>query len=532
MKTMGIVPIMNNRKSSYWVEGELGIRNMFQMKITNSLVESVKIEELEAAKIAISHWDEHASGFVETMSTEAYDFLKIHPYQTQWVNTTTWQGLDRTFVENAPLLKAAKAYPQHFDILADLWEYSPDDFVKVLSTGRILVEAIARATYETPMRRKMAKPQGSLEMVAKISASEWCFPEYENTDTMDNGTIASEAAIASTCLPRDWIPRSYEEAKSLVTVDDIATTIGRSACGLLDISRLMNSKGCWSAFLKRTRTAAGTEDAREAAKDVTDMARAFAEQILGPAFELWGASQSHILKALAEETCVTPRIAALMILNGKSLPSVLKASKEWHERRAEMQATMATRLPIERNEWTKGIPDWTNGTLSIIVLGTGKELDDEGANSVDDNGMKGLNHCVGGYAAGCERNSYRIVSVRETGNDGKTRRISTAQIRTTNRPFSVDQHRAVNNGCPPPLARESLARYVNDLNDGTLKVDEVALVEKNRYEMKMKRLAGYDCDLPGAFETAVRSWSRFLPRTARSWGPKEFAERALSLRNA
>jgi hypothetical protein len=222
------------------------------------------------------------------------------------------------------------------------------------------------------------------------------------------------------------------------------------------------------------------------------------------------------------------KTAALTLFDGKSLPTILRMSREWHARRAAMVATMrgTTKPENEDGDWLHGIPDWSYGNLKVVVLKSRRELANEGTKGQDDSGMDGLDHCVESYATGCEDDLHRIVSIRES-TDGKTRRLSTAQIEMSKRVFETVQHRGKGNTQPEGRAIALLEDYISRLNNGDLHADPTAFSGTGYMDRPdYQRQAGYDYEQPGAFETAMRTWARFLPRHMRGWTPDEIAEKA------
>jgi hypothetical protein len=218
--------------------------------------------------------------------------------------------MDPAFVPDTPLLTAAKAHPQHFDILVLLWIEDRNAFRTTLYDGRIIKEAVALGADRMCVQKSLPKTEGSLDRVARISTTEWNSSEYEACRHSDNGSTASIAAIASTCMPRDWAPETLEETESMVAVNEIMTRFALGGCGkpamswdsatrtnvIADATKFANAKGRWSAFLERLMSAAGTRTVKgtvQAAADIADMTRAFNEQILVPACNMASKNGNH-----------------------------------------------------------------------------------------------------------------------------------------------------------------------------------------------------------------------------------------------
>jgi hypothetical protein len=159
----------------------------------------------------------------------------------------------------------------------------------------------------------------------------------------------------------------------------------------------------------------------------------------------------------------------------------------------------------------------------VKVLTSPDELIDEGSSGINVDGTNGLDHCVAGYSDSCSLGRSRIVSLRRRRSGRPDIRLSTAQIEIRSRSYRIVQHQAKGNTPPSRVCDAALHAYLRALQNKSLAVDHAAFIQKSDHpESKLQEGAGYNFWVPGAWGTARDAWSRFLPRYARTWGPKEF----------
>jgi hypothetical protein len=200
----------------------------------------------------------------------------------------------------------------------------------------------------------------------------------------------------------------------------------------------------------------------------------------------------------------------------------LNRSRIWHERRHEINTKVAGRGgAVDDGMWLAGLPDSVANGLSIRVLRTRNELEDEGRNGVNDDGSRGLNHCVGDYWTRCAEGRSRIVSVRRRNQDGTEERLSTAEIEVYgagNEKYALEQHRGIGNSAPEAACERAVAEYLEALRKNPSQVDVEALEP-----LVIGPRCGYDPKEPGTWERARDAWKDFLPRPMRGWSPEDFS---------
>lgn len=147
---------------------------------------------------------------------------------------------------------------------------------------------------------------------------------------------------------------------------------------------------------------------------------------------------------------------------GTSILKQVRASLRWHELqlRPEDEATDT----IETAPDSRALSNWPApfngpaklGKLYAHFLITPAQLKDEGLR---------MQHCVGSYDYQCLYGGANIVSFR----DENSRSVSTAELRLDDRGkqlrMTVAQHKARNNGEPPPDAVNALQQLLTLLND-------------------------------------------------------------------
>lgn len=243
------------------------------------------------------------------------------------------------------------------------------------------------------------------------------------------------------CLPIDWIPGPDAE-------DEWDALNG--ACGAMATltswfstdaawpGLAKGSKGRWVDFLERCRQAA-LDPGRTPNSDA--LPKAFVASAAANANDVVRAFTA-LLGSITGADAVSG-LAYRALNDHRSLPSILRNSRDWHER---------FRPTATRNVgWEPILPRWTDpdSGIEIVPLADSAALVEEG---------EAMDHCVGGeaFALACLRNEIRIVSLRRGGE-----RLSTAEIDLGPK-GSVAQHRGRGNAGPGKDARWALEGYRAD----------------------------------------------------------------------
>jgi hypothetical protein len=269
---------------------------------------------------------------------------------------------------------------------------------------------------------------------------------------------------------------------------------------------------------------------------VSEMVERFSGEVLRPALRLVGpAAESQSLPegmrlreipqgSLAEAS-------ARLLLGRRTLPALAEVSGRWHARSDAIARLLADLAGDAAPAGPFLFPDTDLGDGHYVTcLRTARDLIAEGAPGRDAAGVRGLDHCVGGYAEAVALGRTAIVSLRRRANGGWTR-ISTAQVHfrtdaTGNDPH-VAQHRGRSNAPPGPDAEALLRRALS------------IVAESAGRELALHLSAGprpFDWSgavaRPGAWEALRDAWAFALPRPLRAAGPAGLLEASGYLRTS
>lgn len=209
---------------------------------------------------------------------------------------------------------------------------------------------------------------------------------------------------------------------------------------------------------------------------------------------------------LRGETRYRGSVALRIMLGHGSLARVEAASRRWHADEALRDG--ASGLPMDLSWPVPFDPVPLPGGLRAVVLGGVRALVEEGGQGCDRDGVRRLDHCVGGYGQRCQTGESLVVSVRRDGPHAE--RLSTAELvrdpkgawRLGGRAYALRQHRGRSNGEPPREARMALGGLFDLLRDGGIAVRAEALEPRAK--------ADVDPD-PSAAASLHPAWRRILP---------------------
>jgi hypothetical protein len=260
-------------------------------------------------------------------------------------------------------------------------------------------------------------------------------------------------AIATSCIPRDWLP----DQKDLFGFLECARTAGFHAFLLPPSMRRQvfeASKGRWGDYNVRI---AKTKDTRPAgAHGIRDLVTAFLDQVVRPSLiaDALGDAGPRRTNAAADvmdgESRALTDIAYEILLGDKKLFAMLETSAAWHARMHGMNAGIA----VFRRSWKTPFDrvDLPDGSALVALKDTG-DLIAEGL---------AMSHCVGGYSSRCEDGRSVVASLRRTDRDGVEASSSTVEFHgpmLRNGAVRIVQHHAAGNGPPSADDRKAIEAF-------------------------------------------------------------------------
>jgi hypothetical protein len=239
-------------------------------------------------------------------------------------------------------------------------------------------------------------------------------------------------------------------------------------------------------------------------------------------------------------------IAASIVFRDRAAIGLCDAWADWMALQPGVSRVLARAAKAVDRKWpalTERNP-LRRGRLDLRWLVTPVELIDEGTRGLALDGSGGLDHCVATYVTDAMSGRSHILSIRESGDDGVPRRLSTAEF-TWNRDasgwldpeedeFSLVQHRGPGNGEPPAEAARAVRGVLAALNGGRLSVDPAARVREAADDGTddPEEAFGMIVDGEELVEGMLRALEPLFPRDLRGLALGAFAERALNPREA
>ena len=211
----------------------------------------------------------------------------------------------------------------------------------------------------------------------------------------------------------------------------------------------------------------------------------------------------------------TPSPAALLLLEGRDIHALERATAHWHRRLPLFEAALPT--PGAESAWPALFEPVDLGEIRALALTDPGQLRAEGGHGADPDGVGGLEHCVGGYASRCYAGESHIVSIRRRTETG-WERLSTAEITVQARDsgagdviVGVRQHRGLRNAEPPPEAEAAFGHLLDGIGRRRVPVNPAARVRRDPAGFR----SGIDWGRPEAQAAAFAAWQPFLlPRYA------------------
>lgn len=357
--------------------------------------------------------------------------------------------------------------------------------------------------------------------------------------------------MLSAC-PEDWWPKNRPAWKAAWRIAEAASVL-RSSLRFPMRQLVSPSKGRWESWcdalaridpLFQRDEAGGTSnvDLQAGARNVRDVLAAFAAQVYYPIKVMRsGRVPSNAQADFGLMFDQEIELIARVLFGEASMAGILETSVKWHLTRSRIESEMAKISPdfSEGRTWKAGLPRheavFDGRRFEIVPLTSQRMLADEGGKGVDAQGMRGLDHCVGGlnYVIDSLDGNCRIVAIREIMPDGITERRSTAEIRyrpptlSDGARYMMVQHRGHANSSPETVASEVLWSYrrglVGVVGEPKLEVDHTGFA-KVEEPLSVSTIAGYSAENPDHLEAVLRLWEPMLSRPLRGLTLEEFAE--------
>ncbi len=422
-----------------------------------------------------------------------------------------YAGLDGNLFPGAPVWDAVRRRPDLDWLLGAAWRRDRDAFVADLALGG--PEAVAGR------QARLAYGMGGAALASLSLASASLHKDRAdgNVRWRTSPRLADGDGLARTMsvLPPNWLPRDEASCEDFLDCAPLVAMAARWSADPAQVARLAASKGRWdrwSATLARPGGIPRTTGAT--ALQAHDVVRAFARQVLQPAAVLSGGAD-------VAPCPMAEHVAARLLFSGRNLRGILEVVDRWHAGQAVVAARLRA-LPGRRaspSSWPLALPAFAVGDLSVVPIGDGLGLAEEGAEARDREGVPGLSHCVGAYDRSCLDGTSRIASIRRSRPDGGYERLSTVEFVRTEGTLGVRQHRGLRNAPPPAEAEGLLSAYLGGFADGSLRVAT--------REMKPVRGSArmvwsvYDARHAGNWRVAMDAWRDLVPSGLRSCGPDD-----------
>lgn len=366
----------------------------------------------------------------------------------------------------------------------------------------------------------------------------------------DVDALIWDAVPALAAMPREWLPAKLGPP----TADEWAAAL-RVASETWRLARLTDRSprsfvksfdGSWTSYERDVVMCGGaagwgrhpTEEFNLLTLHCGDMLSAFERQILLPSFQRIGRDPGPgpiSFEMLAPDpTFVNAKgtvreMSAKLLFRDKGWRAIADLAGAWAasaEKLGELESELSVgaRWPVP---FEAILYDTADGHVLIKPLATPAELLSEGAEGSDPEGLVGLSHCVASLIAECAAGNSLVLSIRHAPSEGKPERLSTAQLKVSYShggcSWRTVQHRGHQNSPPPPLAVESLNRFLRDPRAETY---AQLLAEARRPH---SAIFLYDPRRPDTIERMLQSWHFALARQLRKLSPAQLAEAALEL---
>ncbi len=430
--------------------------------------------------------------------------------------TSTWPGLDGTFVAGAPLRAALEAEPDFPHAVIRSWSTTASAgwaaFGAAEAVNSHLTGAQGLTERGVDLARCVAKVLGRRRSDPRVDR----FLDLADATRTDGATLLAEMAQG---LPPSWTPGDDEGWSDLAAAFPLSMLgWGRSTPPGVprdaQAAIWLPSGGRWGDFVRRAAKAAGTDvrHLQEACLDVRDAIHAFGCEVIVPSLYRYGGTARSLARGGIDHP---GSLASEILTGGLSVVRVLEWSGRWHDGRPAMADALA-RLPwaLPAPEWRPVLPDVLHGLgREVRVLTTEAGLVDEGRDGACADGSLGLSHCVGGYASHCLSGRLRVLSLRTPGPHPE--RTSTAAVSFDGGAPRLWEHRGPRNAPPSPADEAAVRGYLHMLCDGLLTWDPTGLVPIP----DPRGGTPYDWRKAGAVDAVLDLWRPHLPKAHRHLTP-------------
>ena len=441
-----------------------------------------------------------AAPFLATLDPEALALCRAKGLFD--VLSRAWDGIDATFSPRRPLAEAVATAPSCARVLAEEWDECRDAVREAGAdaSGPALVRFVAASA---------GVPAAATQRWESLA----CWKQARSgsdTGAVPEARWALRALALAATFPVDWLPRDGDwdgfvgAASTVMAACTASSPVGPAGTFVRRpwLGHAIACGGRWADWHAGLAREAGREP-YGAVRDLADMARALAAQVVAPAHALGEATHGDGYGA-----------AFRALFAGRGIRHAVAMSRDWHAARGRMDATMrafAGAVP-PGDGWATCLPAFAFEDVAVVPLASPDDLRDEGMDGPDREGRRGLRHCVADYARECRAGRYRVLSVRRTHADGTWSRLSTVGMVLMDGRPTVEQHRGQGNDGPHPDARFALHKYLQHLSVSGLAagVSWPALPEDGG-----PAAAGYDWAIPGAWDAVARLWDPHLPRALR-----------------
>lgn len=320
-------------------------------------------------------------------------------------------------------------------------------------------------------------------------------------------------------LPPEWASdwcrlENIEVAKEFSSVCALPIVNSRK-----DVRRLLaSSKGNVHAY---------GDDIRRKVREASDFLRSFHTEIAAPVLGLMKERKliennlSDFRTLDAEGKRFNAEITRKM-LGFEGLGKVLELSAKWHRTQAEIRARIS--LNMDQAKWPGLIENYQakNGLL-LVSLTTPKQLENEGKVGRDDNGMLGLNHCVGSFYGACLAGESHIISVRRR-NGKDWERVSTIEYKLDGDRLVLVQHHGTGNSKPVDQAATAVKEFEDLALRGKVSLN-IAEVARHKEEFRENPMR----DDREKLERGLDGWKPLLKRDYRDISVDDLVQKMFDL---
>jgi hypothetical protein len=355
-------------------------------------------------------------------------------------------------------------------------------------------------------------------------------------------------------MPADWFPKTDDDWDALCDLTQEGFRHYARELGLRPDEMCPNTGGKWAEARQRVARAAAptqppldmTEEEMRAWKPVPDESvdglrsaftgaydcvRMFADQVILPVAA--SAAGDADVPFGPEGDRLAFEAATRILFEKQSIVQTMKLQRHWHtqlaaiiEATADPDAPVTVAQEVAEDGWapltdTQVAP---NGVY-CVPLTDPRQIKDEGSSALDENGVRGLSHCVGGYAQKLRRGESHIVSFREVQPDGSYRRLSTAEFgapAADSDKLHCIQNRSTGNGAPSREADEACKWFMAEVEARRIPINRDGIMAylggRPKITDPIHKKAGYDRRKLDIVDRVLTAWTPYMPKRFRDLG--------------